>query len=60
VRLLHASELAGVSSRDAGIILAGWRGPGSPADGVETPKPLVEVGGRPQIVNLIETFQIGV
>jgi len=39
-----------------GLILAGGRGSRLAADGVETPKPLVEVGGRPQIVNLIETF----
>ena len=39
-----------------GLILAGGRGSRLAADGVETPKPLVEVGGRPQIVNLIDTF----
>jgi len=39
-----------------GLILAGGRGSRLAADGVETPKPLVEVGGRPQIVSLIETF----
>lgn len=39
-----------------GLILAGGRGSRLAADGVETPKALVEVGGRPQIVNLIETF----
>lgn len=39
-----------------GLILAGGRGSRLAADGVETPKPLVEIGGRPQIVNLIETF----
>ena len=39
-----------------GLILAGGRGSRLAADGVEAPKPLVEVGGRPQIVNLIETF----
>jgi len=39
-----------------GLILAGGRGSRLAADGVETPKPLVEVGGRPQIVNLIETL----
>ena len=39
-----------------GLILAGGRGSRLAADGVETPKPLVEVAGRPQIVNLIETF----
>ncbi|HEY3219786.1 MAG TPA: NTP transferase domain-containing protein [Gemmatimonadales bacterium] len=39
-----------------GLILAGGRGSRLAADGVETPKPLVEIAGRPQIVNLIETF----
>ena len=39
-----------------GLILAGGRGSRLAADGVEAPKPLVEVAGRPQIVNLIETF----
>ena len=39
-----------------GLILAGGRGSRLAADGVATPKALVEVGGRPQIVNLIETF----
>lgn len=39
-----------------GLILAGGRGSRLAADGVETPKALVEVAGRPQIVNLIETF----
>ena len=39
-----------------GLILAGGRGSRLAADGVEAPKALVEVGGRPQIVNLIETF----
>ena len=39
-----------------GLILAGGRGSRLAADGVEAPKPLVEVGGRPQIVNLIETL----
>jgi NDP-sugar pyrophosphorylase family protein len=39
-----------------GLILAGGRGSRLAADGVEAPKPLVEVGGRPQIVNLIDTF----
>jgi NDP-sugar pyrophosphorylase family protein len=40
-----------------GLILAGGRGSRLAADGVETPKALVEVAGRPQIVNLIETFR---
>ena len=39
-----------------GLILAGGRGSRLAADGVETPKAVVEVGGRPQAVNLIETF----
>src|SRR6266566_3349005 len=39
-----------------GLILAGGRGSRLAADGVEAPKALVEVGGRPQIVNLIDTF----
>ncbi len=39
-----------------GLILAGGRGSRLAADGVEAPKALVEVGGRPHIVNLIETF----
>ena len=39
-----------------GLILAGGRGSRLAADGVETPKALVEVAGRPQIVNLIEIF----
>ena len=39
-----------------GLILAGGRGSRLAADGVDTPKALVEVGGRPQVVNLIETF----
>ncbi len=40
-----------------GLILAGGRGSRLAADGVETPKALVEVAGRPQIVNLIQTFE---
>ncbi len=39
-----------------GLILAGGDGARLAADGVETPKALVEVAGRPQIVHLIETF----
>jgi len=39
-----------------GLILAGGRGSRLAADGIETPKALVEVAGRPQIVNLIRTF----
>lgn len=40
-----------------GLILAGGRGSRLAADGVETPKALVEIAGRPQIVHLIQTFQ---
>ena len=39
-----------------GLILAGGRGSRLAAEGVDTPKALVEVAGRPQIVHLIETF----
>jgi NDP-sugar pyrophosphorylase family protein len=39
-----------------GLILAGGHGARLAADGVDTPKALVEVAGRPQIVHLIETF----
>jgi NDP-sugar pyrophosphorylase family protein len=39
-----------------GLILAGGRGSRLAADGVETPKALVEVAGRPQVVRLVETF----
>jgi len=39
-----------------GLILAGGRGARLAADGVETPKALVEVAGRPQIVHLTEMF----
>src|SRR5213083_34769 len=37
-----------------GLILAGGRGSRLAAEGVETPKALVEVAGRPQIVNVVE------
>ena len=40
-----------------GLILAGGDGSRLAADGVATPKALVEVGGRPQILNLIEVLQ---
>ena len=40
-----------------GLILAGGRGSRLAADGVETPKALVEVAGRPLIIHLIHTFQ---
>jgi len=36
-----------------GLILAGGEGSRLVADGVDTPKALVEVAGRPQILNLI-------
>jgi NDP-sugar pyrophosphorylase family protein len=39
-----------------GLILAGGRGARLAAEGVETPKALVEIAGRPQVVHLIETF----
>jgi len=39
-----------------GLILAGGNGSRLAADGVETPKALVEIAGRPQIVHLTETF----
>ena len=39
-----------------GLILAGGRGSRLAADGIETPKALVEVAGRPQLVRLVETF----
>ena len=38
------------------LILAGGDGSRLAADGVTTPKALVPVAGRPQIINLIETF----
>ena len=39
-----------------GLILAGGEGSRLAAGGIEVPKPLVPVGGRPQIVALLETF----
>jgi len=39
-----------------GLILAGGRGSRLAADGVETPKALALVAGRPQILNLVQTF----
>ena len=40
-----------------GLILAGGRGSRLAADGVDAPKALVEVAGRPLIVHLIHTFR---
>ncbi len=39
-----------------GLILAGGEGSRLRKDGIRVPKPLVEVGGRPQIVRLVETL----
>lgn len=39
-----------------GLILAGGRGSRLAAEGVDTPKALVKVAGRPQILHLVETF----
>ncbi len=39
-----------------GLILAGGEGTRLAADGVETPKAAVSIGGRPQIVRLAETL----
>ncbi|HKC41178.1 MAG TPA: NTP transferase domain-containing protein, partial [Gemmatimonadales bacterium] len=39
-----------------GLILAGGHGSRLAADGIATPKALVEVAGRPQVVRLVETF----
>ena len=39
-----------------GLILAGGEGARLVAGGIAVPKPLVEVGGKPQIVGLLETF----
>jgi len=39
-----------------GLILAGGRGSRLAAEGVATPKALVEIAGRPQLVHLAETF----
>jgi len=40
-----------------GLILAGGDGSRLAADGVETPKALVEIAGRPQVLNLIQTLE---
>lgn len=39
-----------------GLILAGGEGSRLAAGGIPVPKPLVEVGGRPQILRLLETL----
>jgi NDP-sugar pyrophosphorylase family protein len=39
-----------------GLILAGGEGSRLAAGGITVPKPLVQVGGQPQIVALLETF----
>jgi molybdopterin-guanine dinucleotide biosynthesis protein A len=39
-----------------GLILAGGRGSRLAADGVATPKAMALVAGKPQLVNLVETF----
>lgn len=39
-----------------GLVLAGGEGSRLAAGGIAVPKPLVAVGGRPQIVGLLETF----
>jgi NDP-sugar pyrophosphorylase family protein len=39
-----------------GLILAGGEGSRLAAGGIAVPKPLVQVGGKPQIVALLETF----
>ena len=40
-----------------GLILAGGDGSRLAADGVETPKALVEIAGRPQVLHLIQTLE---
>jgi NDP-sugar pyrophosphorylase family protein len=40
-----------------GLILAGGEGSRMVADGVKTPKALVEVAGRPQLLSLIQTLE---
>lgn len=39
-----------------GLILAGGEGSRLAADGLTTPKPLVEIAGRPQLVRLVDEF----
>ncbi len=39
-----------------GLVLAGGEGARLAAGGVDVPKPLVDVGGRPQVVGLLETL----
>jgi len=52
VRLGTLSELTKVLTHDARTDSRGGRGSRLAADGVDTPKALVEVAGRPQIMNL--------
>lgn len=40
-----------------GLVLAGGEGSRLAAEGVSTPKPLLEVGGQPLIVTLLRTFE---
>lgn len=40
-----------------GLILAGGEGSRLAAEGVSTPKPMLRVAGRPQIVHLVETLE---
>ena len=40
-----------------GLILAGGEGTRLAADGIGTPKPLVQVAGRPQVVRLVEALR---
>jgi len=40
-----------------GLILAGGEGSRLAADGISTPKPLVAVAGRPQVVRLVEALR---
>jgi len=40
-----------------GLVLAGGEGSRLAAEGVPTPKPLLEVAGQPLIVTLLRTFE---